>query len=479
MKIGLADALRLEAPGPDTKEWHHFLVHQGDRTALLNFQLGGGVGRLIAMSWMGGWQGDVRTWPAVEVGARAGRIDLRLGDNRVRWDGRCYHVHATLPEREWSATLRLEPRSVPLPSWGLTLAPGCPMSWVQVPRLRATGEVRAGDQLWRFEDAYAYHDHNWGSFGWADDFVWEWGTLGGPHPDDPWALGFVRRMDRARRTVLSTAFYLFRDGRLCRVIRGPGVELDLIGRWGARAFTLPRAGALLLPGEARDVPERATLRVRGDDVALDVALSVRALARLVMPWEAPRDGVTVLHQVLLDGAVRGRVGGETLSWDAPGILELIRSEPWADGGSDHAHAGPLEPAPDAPGPLARLAVEVLATLRADQTDRYHAIAACLDGADVMVGRERFGLRLLPAGPALVPAGHLLPALSLAPSTLRALLDDERSVSDAVRAGLLELRGAPATLPRLEEAIARFVAACMAAPSAGAWRAAINLALEQP
>lgn len=473
--IGLADALRLDSQADDHKEWHHFLVHQGERTALLNFQLGGRQGRLIALSWLGGWQGDVRTFPPSQIGARPGRVDLRLGPHRVRWDGRCYHVDAALPELGWSARLRLEPRSAPLPSWGLSLAPGRPMGWVQVPRLRADGEVQAGGVTWRFADAFAYHDHNWGRFWWSDDFVWEWGTLGGPGPDDPWALGFVRRLDRSRHTVLSTAFYLFRHGQPHRVVRGEGVTLHMHGRWRDHVPSLPRAGALLLPGDARDLPERLVLQVRSGDLTLDAELEARALARLVMPWEGDASGVTTLHQVRLHGSVRGRVGTEDLGFEAPGILELVRQEGWPD--RPLGPAGLPRPVDGSPGPLGRLALRVLTALHAEQPARYLRFAACLPGIEAQVGRERLRLQLCADGPRLVTE-LAAPALRLSPRTLRALLDDQLGVTDAVRAGLLDLRGPVADLPQVEEAVARLVAACLTAPQAAGWRADLDHALEQ-
>ena len=105
--------------------------------------------------------------------------DLRIGESSVRVldDGR-YAVHAQLEEDGRGTPLRLDLVLTPAPRVdfpGATIASGDFASGYAVPGLRATasGSLCVRDTCDGYDNAQAYHDHNWG--GWKG-VTWEWGA---------------------------------------------------------------------------------------------------------------------------------------------------------------------------------------------------------------------------------------------------------------------------------------------------------------
>lgn len=185
-----------EAAGDSTwAEWHYFNLRlPGDGGWLyLTYMIAGEVpdgrwgGRLLAARVRPprnarAYEAEV---PAGEVDFSTASPDLRLGEARVRLtgDGR-YRLRARVPPAEGETgegagaePLVLEATVVPAPGRYLPpveASPGPFPSGYAVPVLRGSASGRLCDAAGcrRFEDAAAYHDHNWGTW---RGVTWDWG----------------------------------------------------------------------------------------------------------------------------------------------------------------------------------------------------------------------------------------------------------------------------------------------------------------
>lgn len=314
------------------KEWQHFLVHARDVHLLVNFSLiddtwtgGAEVGRVIALARREGWEGDVERIAPEDMDLAAGRIDARFGRHAMRFDGRSYHIEVELARRPLKAHLRFDPTSVPAVAWNQPLAASRSLSWLFVPRLEATGEIELRGERFAFERAPAYHDHNWGHFRWGDDFSWEWGSALSWDPACPWSLVYMRMADRRRTRVICQGLYLWRNESHHRVFRDRQVSVQWQGPWrSGRSLKVPRVMGLLSPGEGGDLPNRIEVRgVSGDD-EVTLAFEPADAAEVVMPSEVAPTEIAALHECW--GRVRawGRVGGEEVALDGPGVFEFVR-----------------------------------------------------------------------------------------------------------------------------------------------------------
>jgi hypothetical protein len=174
-------------------EWHYFNVLSRDarRWAFVSFIVGGdptstrwGGQVLVTLHERGG---SARRFSAVVPGDRVRfstrDADLAIGDGsvRVRPDG-AYDVVARAAEEGGPNTVEVRLTVLPAPRAyfpGASLVSGDFTSGYAVAGLRASasGSICTGRasamRCERFDDAQAYHDHNWGA--WAG-VTWEWGA---------------------------------------------------------------------------------------------------------------------------------------------------------------------------------------------------------------------------------------------------------------------------------------------------------------
>jgi hypothetical protein len=340
--IQATDFLRLPSIAPSGlsrykessyKEWHHFLIHDGQRLLLINFSMsaepvvaGGAqtwVGRLKLLEHDGAtFDGDIVIFAAEQLRATAGGMDVGFGPSAIRFAGGRYELSLELEQEATQIELTLVPASLPMLTNNLALVPGRPLCWLAVNRLHAWGVVRRRGVTSRFQGAPAYHDHNWGDFRWGDDFTWEWGTL---IARETFGLSMVRITDRARTRVTLQCVQLWRGAQLVHIFRDRELEIEHSGRVRLeRIFKLPRVLALLHPDTATDVPAHVTVRCRSEGLDLRVELELTALAQILMPDELARDSITILNQCLMQATLHGKVGSETIAMRGPGVFEFIR-----------------------------------------------------------------------------------------------------------------------------------------------------------
>jgi hypothetical protein len=327
--------------GPaEHKEWQHFLVHTPQVHLLVNFNLIDDpwtvapagppeeVARLIVLvrvNSSGSWDGDTERFEPGAVEVPVGRLDARFGANRMSFSEGRYQLEIALRERAITAELELVPTCLPAIANNQPLAPKRTLSWLFVPRLRARGWIRVGTQQFEVDGAPAYHDHNWGHFVWGDDFAWEWGSAMPWTEANPWSAVYMRMADRARTRASCQGLYLWKGETPGRIFRDHELRVDLHGRLvRTRFLQIPRVMALLCPRSSADLPERFEVHARSGDDQVELVFVPEDLAQVVMPDEARLIGVTALNEVSGPVMVRGRVGGENIEFEGPGVFEFIR-----------------------------------------------------------------------------------------------------------------------------------------------------------
>ncbi len=332
---------RLGGPG-EHKEWQHFLVHTPQVHLLVNFNLiddpwtalpqrpSEEVARLIVLarthtSKGTGWDGDTERFEPAQVEVPVGQLDARFGNNRMSFvDGR-YRLSIALRDRPIAAELELIPTSLPAIANNQPLAPQRTLSWLFVPRLLAQGWIEVAGQRLLVDRAPAYHDHNWGHFVWGDDFSWEWGSALPWSESNPWSVVYMRMSDRARTHASCQGLYLWRGQTPGRIFRDHELRVHLGGRFfRSRFLQIPRVMALLCPRSSADLPERLEVHASAGEDRVELCFEPEDLAQVVMPDEARLIGVTALNEVSGPVRVHGRVGGETVELEGPGVFEFIR-----------------------------------------------------------------------------------------------------------------------------------------------------------
>jgi hypothetical protein len=311
-------------------EWHYFNVLSPDakRWAFITFLVGGDVrgdrwgGQLLVTLHERGKAPRRFVTNVTRDRVRFSRrdADVRIGDGQVRVlpDGR-YAVKSVGREAGTGTTLTLDLVVNPAPRVefpGATLISGDFTSGYAVPALRATatGTICVASRCDTYENAQAYHDHNWG--GWRG-VTWEWGaTRAG---DYTLLYGRVTPEDTSGGT--SPLFVYVTDERgFVALFRPKAMRYD-----DARVVQTAE-GPLAVPATAElfDVRGADTLRVLltvDDAVATDTRTGLaergegdyaRGLAR---PW---------FIQMAGEARLSGRIRGKVLDGRGRGFFETYR-----------------------------------------------------------------------------------------------------------------------------------------------------------
>jgi hypothetical protein len=320
------------------KEWLHFCVYGDDVDLLINFSIVDDVretagprsheahsehARLTILVRERTWTGEVRSFPIRDVAIRAGDVDVRFGDSFVRYDRGRYRLEACSRDGATRAELELTPVAMPSIVHNVQYGDGPPINWLVVPRLVASGRVRVGDNVHDLDGALAYHDHNWGHFGWGCDFAWEWGY---GLPDDrsnPWSLVFVRLSNRAHTRSMMQGVFLWRGHREQRVFRDRELSVRHDGLLRSRRIRkLPPIMGLIYPDLATDIPAALSFDGDGEGDFVRGRFTTGEVAQVVLPND--RDlGVTVINEVSGRLMVKGRVRGEELEIDGRAVFEFL------------------------------------------------------------------------------------------------------------------------------------------------------------
>jgi len=241
----------------------------------------------------------------VTITGPEGRATVRVVDG-------VYHLEGRFRDERGGSMVRLDLRVVPrprayVPPVVLSGAEGFTSGYV-VPAVlaRATGTIEAGGVRASFDQALAYHDHNWGTW---RDVAWDWGQVQSPDAEVALVYASVHaaELERARHVVFIGAA----DGFL-GVLRPDSIAY---GGWH---------DGPPLDGRPVRVPGTIALHAAGEGDTLEVRLRVEDVAASRPPGDprAPGGGRVFLQ---MRGAwqVRGRVGGRRLDFTAPGAAETF------------------------------------------------------------------------------------------------------------------------------------------------------------
>ena len=328
------DHFHLPAPGvrgdPMWAEWHYFNVLSLDRRrwAFISFIVGGAMPNgewggqvLVTLHEQGGVERRfVASVPRTAVKFSTTAADLAIGTSSVTLlpDGR-YALRASAREEGTGAPLDVDLVVTPAPYAyfpGAALASGDVESGYVVPGLRAsaTGTICVARHCDRYDDAEAYHDHNWGTW---RGVTWEWGaSRAGAYT---LLYGRVQASDSATRQPLfvylvdSLGFVgLFRpadiryvDGRTVRASSGAMIHVPSAATMiDARGDDSLRIELTIEDATATDT--RGSSAERGD------ALAPRGLER---PYFVQMKGLM---------RISGRIGGRSIGGEGAGFFETYR-----------------------------------------------------------------------------------------------------------------------------------------------------------
>jgi hypothetical protein len=269
------------------------------------------------------WAGAIERFDSADIDFSADLGSLTIGANRMTVGPDGYRVDIDLPGPGIRARLHFTPVSKPFVVNNQPLGEGR-MSWLFVPKLRADGWLRIGDDEHRVDNEAAYHDHNWGRFRWGGDFGWTWGTLLAGRPENPWSLVFLRMTDRRRLVTLSQALYVWHHDDPAAIFRHSAVRMRSHGLLGRAAdCTLPPPMRLLLDSEVSDVPQRVDIdAARAGDV-VHAEFRPQSYARLAQPSEVHLTRSTVLCETSGTATASGSINGERVDFVGTGVFELL------------------------------------------------------------------------------------------------------------------------------------------------------------
>ena len=315
------------------KEWMHFCVYAPAVDVLVNFSVLDDVrptrarhdelARVTLLVRDGGWVGEVTRYPREQVQVEGGRVAARFGPNAVRFaDGR-YAVAARFRDRPIAIDVTLRPVTMPSIVNNVRVGDGPPINWLVVPRLVASGRITIADRVHPVDGALAYHDHNWGHFGWGRDFAWEWGYGLPDDPANPWSLVFVRLSDRAHSRCMMQGVFLWNGPREQCVFRDRDLRVRHVGFLRpARICKVPAVMALAHPEHATAIPRELRIDGAVDGNVIEATFRGAEVAQVIVPND--RDfGVTVINEVSGRLAVRGVVRGEQFAIDGRAVFEFL------------------------------------------------------------------------------------------------------------------------------------------------------------
>ncbi|MEO7327859.1 MAG: hypothetical protein ABI193_04735 [Minicystis sp.] len=308
--------------GPGAKEWQHFALFGGSFTLLFNLNLdGNGKARSITIADHAGWHGQVTRCAAPVL--RPGRLDATFGRAGMRFRGGRYEIWQHGEGVRLEATL--DPLALPSLSHHIHLGPGAHLSWCLVPRLLASGWFEVEGRRTSFQSCLAYHDHNWGRFGWGGDFSWDWGCALPDDPASPWTVVFAQMHDRARRKTTAKSLFLLKEGRHLRYFRNAELRFTQEGTMHPRPEgRIPPASALVVPDEDRDVPRITRFEAQRGEERLEGEVIGSSRGQVLIPAEGDLRRIVRMNEVTTRVRVTGHCDGAPVHFEGPGLLEVVR-----------------------------------------------------------------------------------------------------------------------------------------------------------
>jgi hypothetical protein len=314
------------------KEWFHFCILGPQLDLVINFNLTGAeLARVIVLLHVADsdglpsdkcWTGEVVQVAARDVQINPSHINLRCGQNFLRFEKDHFHLSVALVEHPLTLDLRLRPITYPLLRNKAAIGEGT-IDWLVVPRLVASGLVVSGQQVYRLQDAPAYHDHNWGHWLWGQDFAWEWGFALPIGQESQWSLVFDRVTDRARNQTEDLKLCLWKGDKLARIFTYADIQVRREGYFSPhRIPKYPPIMALVAPEATTDVPQHLVIEAAAGDDRIHWQFEAKAMAQIIVPNETDLLE-TIINEVTGTINVTGQVMGEQVHLEGNGFFEFL------------------------------------------------------------------------------------------------------------------------------------------------------------
>ena len=300
--------------GASWAEWYYFnLVDPASGAyAFLSFFVAGdawsSAGATGSLSVQLGEPGSkpVRYVTATKVDSTAVPLDgvgASLGAARVTFDGRRYVLDARFRDLlgHGPVTVALKVSPSPrayYPPLSMEGENGFVSGYVVPAAIaRGDGTIEAGGRTWKFADAPAYHDHNWGTW---DRVHWDWGQVQSADHEVALVYGAVHAPSLGGGSGRRFALLTGHDG--------------FLGALEPRAFTYE--------GWHEGVPKAISWVAANDADSLNVRFTVEDVASSRTPGTSFGAGKVFL-QMRGTYAVRGRVAGRPVEFTQRGAAETF------------------------------------------------------------------------------------------------------------------------------------------------------------
>lgn len=315
------------------KEWHHFVVQRSDLRLVINFSLqveGTGPNRRVAprtivLAHASRNAADIDECGPCDFGISPDFRSLRVGGSHMWITEAGYRVligptDARGGDRAVRADLHFVPTSTPFIVNNQPVGAGR-LSWLFVPQMTVSGWFASSVDVFEFDEAIAYHDHNWGHLRWGDDFSWMWGSVLPPTPDGITVVA-MRMTDRAGHRAHSQALYVWEASEPIALFRDAQLAIDA-GSPLARPPTahLPPI-TRMLSSAATDVPTELAIRAVRDGDRCSVDFESGRFTRIGFADEMTTDRICLLDEASGRARVSGSIGGHDLAQDAAGFFEF-------------------------------------------------------------------------------------------------------------------------------------------------------------
>lgn len=311
------EGLDSNPAGCGHKEWSHFSVLDEGLDVLINFSLAGSPRALarrprvtvLLRDEEAGWLGGVVEFESGEADITPGRPGARIGDNSLIFKNGRYIIVIRLPDHSIEIDLELVPLARPVVANRVPLSQTQTIRWVVVPRLSATGQIRTPDGVRTIDNAPAYHDRNWGDFGWGGDYAWEWATVLPENMSSPWAFVYSRISDRGRNRTLSQSLIVWFGDYPKRKYYGRDLVVRKAGLLRRPSgLDLPRIMPLLFDGDCIDVPRQMSIAVSAVGDHCEIGMECGSFARIGLPDDEGLQ-LSALAEISASARVTGRIGG--------------------------------------------------------------------------------------------------------------------------------------------------------------------------
>lgn len=317
------------------KEWQHFVLHTPGLRLIVNYSVNDrmtsdGVEfdpRTIVIACTDdGTTAMVQRCDPEEAVMGPVSADAWLGTNRMHTTGEGYVAAFGDQASACSGIVRFEPDAQPFVVNNQAIAPNARLSWLFVPRMRASGHVRIGDRHYVFEDAPSYHDHNWGTFRWGDDFGWEWACFLPSGEANPWTAIYMRITDARAMSSRGQALYLWKGSQSVGLWRNRQIDVELFGAVRkAPECVVPPIAKLLRQGRRCDIPERVSIQSAPGNMPFRLEYTPTRYSQVVLPNEVEGRGTVVLNET--HGPAHLHIqndAGDEESFPLEGTYEYVR-----------------------------------------------------------------------------------------------------------------------------------------------------------